>query len=51
MNKTDLKEVAGISFNVMARMGKMRLFPLTALKRGDGAVRDFIEYIVEINDA
>lgn len=33
MNKTELKEASGISFNVMARMGKMKLFLLKALKR------------------
>ena len=32
MNKTELKEAAGISFNVMARMGKRR-FHLKVLKK------------------
>lgn len=33
MNKTELKEVSGISFNVMARMGKNETVFLESLER------------------
>lgn len=31
MNRTELKDSSGISFNVLAKMGKMNLYPWKAL--------------------
>lgn len=33
MKKTELKDISGISFNVLARLGKKRLFLWKALKK------------------
>ena len=50
MNKTELKEAAGVSFNVMARMGKHETVSFEsiekiciALHRNIGDVMEFIE--------
>ena len=33
MNRTELKEASGISFNVLARLGKMSRFLLSLLRK------------------
>ena len=50
MNKTDLKEAAGVSFNVIARMGKNEPVSIDSLEKicaalqcSIGEILDFIE--------
>ena len=49
MNKTDLKEAAGISFNVMARMGKNETISFESIEKICSALNcnigDIIEYV------
>ena len=49
MNKTELKEASGISFNVMARMGKNEAVSLESLEKICEALNcnigDIIDYI------
>ena len=51
MNKTDLKEIAGISFNVMARMGKNETISFDSIEKIcialDCNVGDIIEVVPE----
>ncbi len=51
MNRTDLKEMAGISFNVLAKMGKGETVSLESLRKIcivlDCNIGDIIEFINE----
>ncbi|MEG0546324.1 MAG: helix-turn-helix transcriptional regulator [Oscillospiraceae bacterium] len=51
MNKTELKEVAAISFNVLAKMGKNEVVSMDSLMKICRAlncdISDIVEFIVE----
>ena len=48
MNKTDLKEAAGISFNVMARMGKNETISFESIEKICAVLNCNIGDIIEI---
>ena len=48
MNKTELKEAAGISFNVMARMGKNETISFESIEKICAALQCNIGDIIEI---
>ena len=53
MNRTDLKDMAGISFNVLAKMGKEETVSLESLHKICKALNcnigDIMEFMPEIN--
>jgi len=49
MNRTDLKEAAGISFNVLARMGKGKTVSMESLLKICGALKCDISDIIEVS--
>ena len=55
MNKTELKEAAGISFNVMARMGKNETISFDSIEKICSVLNcnigDIIEIVQETNEA
>ncbi|MEG2410138.1 MAG: helix-turn-helix transcriptional regulator [Erysipelotrichaceae bacterium] len=54
MNKTELKEVSGISFNVLAKMGKNDVVSMDSLMKIccvlNCGVADVIEFLPEENE-
>ena len=48
MNKTELKEAAGISFNVMARMGKNETISFESIEKICAALNCNIGDIIEV---
>ena len=48
MNKTELKEAAGISFNVMARMGKNETISFESIEKICAALQCNIGDIIEV---
>lgn len=54
MNRTDLKEMAGISFNVLAKMGKGETVSLESLHKIcialDCNIGDVMEFVNEIEE-
>ena len=54
MNKTELKEAAGISFNVMARMGKNETISFDSIEKicavMDCNIGDIIEIVQETSE-
>lgn len=50
MNKTELKEVAGVSFNVIAKMGKGETVSMESLLKICKALKCDISNILEVED-
>lgn len=54
MNRTELKDMAGISFNVLAKMGKREAISLESLykicKALNCNIGDVIEFVIEQNN-
>lgn len=50
MNRTDLKDVAGISFNVVAKMGRNEFVSMESLYKICVALRCGIDDVVEFTD-
>ncbi len=54
MNRTELKDMAGISFNVLAKMGKREAISLESLykicKALNCNIEDIIEFVIEQNN-
>ena len=51
MNKTELKEAAGISFNVMARMGKNETISFESIEKICKAINCSVDDILEFDPA
>ena len=50
MNRTDLKEASGISFNVLAKMGKNEFVSMESLHKICSTLKCGIEEIMEFTD-
>lgn len=54
MNRTDLKDASGISFNVLAKMGKNEAISMESLYKIcaalDCGIGDIVEFISDEND-
>ena len=54
MNRTDLKDASGISFNVLAKMGKSEAISMESLYKIcaalDCGISDIVEFISDEND-